>query len=171
MGGFYTNKNTTITGAGKLTVDYINDPSYCFSVSGGSLTLKDINMSIAGDLKGYTSAGDNYLYIDLAAGKRVEVAGSVYDFTDITFRNGSKLLEPEGAWYDNTNKYVTTGSSKATGIVFADKDATGIMGIEMDENAEVESIFDAQGRQVDELQQGVNIIRMSDGTTRKVIKK
>ena len=170
-GGFYTNKNTTITGAGKLTVDYINDPSYCFSVSGGSLTLKDINMSIAGDLKGYTSAGDNYLYIDLAAGKRVEVAGSVYDFTDITFRNGSKLLEPEGAWYDNTNKYVTTGSGKATGIVFADKDATGIMGIEMDQNAEVESIFDAQGRQVDELQQGVNIIRMSDGTTRKVIKK
>ena len=170
-GGFYTKKNTTITGAGKLTVDYINNPNYCFSVSGGSLTLKDINMSIAGDLKGYTSGGDNYLYIDLAAGKRVEVAGSVYDFTDITFRNGSKLLEPEGAWYDNTNKYVTTGSGKATGIVFADKDATGIMGIEMDQNAEVESIFDAQGRQVDELQQGVNIIRMSDGTTRKVIKK
>lgn len=129
-------------------------------------------MSIAGDLKGYTSGGDNYLYIDLAAGKRVEVAGSVYDFTDITFRNGSKLLEPEGAWYDNTNKFVTTGSGKATGIVFADKDATGIEGVLMnDADLKVEGIYDAQGRQVDELQQGVNIIRMSDGTTRKVIKK
>ena len=171
-GGFYTNKNTTITGAGKLTVDYINNPNYCFSVSGGSLTLKDINMSIAGDLKGYTSAGDNYLYIDLAAGKRVEVAGSVYDFTDITFRNGSKLLEPEGAWYDNTNKYVTTGSGKATGIVFADKDATGIEGVLMsDADLKVEGIFDAQGRQLQQMQKGVNILRMSDGTTRKVVKQ
>ena len=171
-GGFYTNKNTTITGAGKLTVDYINNPNFCFSVSGGSLTLKDINMSIAGDLKGYTSGGDNYLYIDLAAGKRVEVAGSVYDFTDITFRNGSKLLEPEGAWYDNTNKFVTTGSGKATGIVFADKDATGIEGVLMsDADLKVEGIFDAQGRQLQQMQKGVNILRMSDGTTRKVVKQ
>ena len=171
-GGFYTKKNTTITGAGKLTVDNSGTPDFCFSVSGGSLTLKDINMSIAGDLKGYTSGGDNYLYIDLAAGKRVEVAGSVYDFTDITFRNGSKLLEPEGAWYDNTNKFVTTGSGKATGIVFADKDATGIEGVLMsDADLKVEGIFDAQGRQLQQMQKGVNILRMSDGTTRKVVKQ
>ncbi|GEM_PF-1963010 len=171
-GGFYTNRNTTVTGAGKLTVDHSDNSDFCFSVAGGSLTLKDINMYIAGNLKGYTSSGDNYLYIDLAAGKRVEVAGSVYDFTDLTFRNGSKLLEPEGAWYDNTNKFVTTGSGRATGIVFADKDATGIEGVLMsDADLKVEGIYDAQGRQLQQMQKGVNILRMSDGTTRKVVKQ
>ena len=167
-GAFYTKKNTTITGNGKLTVES-TDPDYCFSVSGGSLTLKDINMSLSGDLKGYTSSGDNYLYVDLTGTKRVEVAGRVYDFTDITFRNGAKLLKPVGGWYDNTNKYVTTGSGKATGIVFASKDATGIAGVTVDSKAEVIGIYDLNGRQLDEMQKGVNILRMSDGSTKKVV--
>ena len=167
-GAFYTKKNTTITGNGKLTVESTY-PAYCFSVSGGSLTLKDINMSLSGDLKGYTGSGDNYLYVDLTGTKRVEVAGSVYEFTDITFRNGAKLLKPVGGWYDNTNKYVTTGSGKATGIVFASKDATGIAGVTVDNKAEVIGIYDLNGRQLDEMQKGVNILRMSDGSTKKVV--
>jgi len=166
-GTIYTNKATTITGNGKLTVDGTKGN---ISVSGGSLTFKDVNVSMSGELKGYAS---DLLYVDLAqgSGKRVEVAGKVYNFSDVTLRNGSKILLPEGAWYDNTNKYITTGSGAATGIVFADHDATGIEGVLMNADAEIQNIFDAQGRQVDELQQGVNIIRMSDGTTRKVIKK
>ena len=166
-GTIYTNKATTITGNGKLTVDGTKGN---ISVSGGSLTFKDVNVSMSGELKGYAS---DLLYVDLAqgSGKRVEVAGKVYNFSDVTLRNGSKILLPEGAWYDNTNKYITTGSGAATGIVFADHAATGIEGVLMNADAEIQNIFDAQGRQVDELQQGVNIIRMSDGTTRKVIKK
>ena len=166
-GTIYTNKATTITGNGKLTVDGTKGN---ISVSGGSLTFKDVNVSMSGELKGYAS---DKLYVDLAqgSGKRVEVAGKVYNFSDVTLRNGSKILLPEGAWYDNTNKYITTGSGAATGIVFADHAATGIEGVLMNADAEIQNIFDAQGRQVDELQQGVNIIRMSDGTTRKVIKK
>ena len=166
-GTIYTNKATTTTGNGKLTVDGTKGN---ISVSGGSLTFKDVNVSMSGELKGYAS---DLLYVDLAqgSGKRVEVAGKVYNFSDVTLRNGSKILLPEGAWYDNTNKYITTGSGAATGIVFADHDATGIEGVLMNADAEIQNIFDAQGRQVDELQQGVNIIRMSDGTTRKVIKK
>ena len=169
-GTIYSEKAVTITGSGKLTV---NGTRGNISVAGGSMTFKDVNVSMTGELKGYTSSGNNYLYVDLAkgSGKRVEIAGKVYDFTDMTLRNGTKILEPEGAWYDTSNKYVTTGSGAAEGIVFADMDATGIEGVMMNADVKVIGIFDTEGRQLDEMQPGVNILRMSDGTTKKIIKK
>ena len=59
----------------------------------------------------------------------------------------------------------------ATGVVFADASATGIEGVIMNADAEVTDVFDAEGRQLNEMQHGVNIVRMSDGTTRKVVRK
>jgi hypothetical protein len=38
-------------------------------------------------------------------------------------------------------------------------------------NAEITDIYDLNGRRRDALQPGVNIVKMSDGTTRKVIKR
>jgi len=38
-------------------------------------------------------------------------------------------------------------------------------------NAEITAIYDLNGRRRDTLQPGVNIVKMSDGTTRKVIKR
>ena len=38
-------------------------------------------------------------------------------------------------------------------------------------NAVITDIYDLNGRRRDALQPGVNIVKMSDGTTRKVIKR
>ena len=38
-------------------------------------------------------------------------------------------------------------------------------------NADITDIYDLNGRRRDALQPGVNIVKMSDGTTRKVIKR
>ena len=38
-------------------------------------------------------------------------------------------------------------------------------------NADITDIYDLNGRRRDTLQPGVNIVKMSDGTTRKVIKR
>ena len=38
-------------------------------------------------------------------------------------------------------------------------------------NADITDIYDLNGRRCDALQPGVNIVKMSDGTTRKVIKR
>ena len=70
-----------------------------------------------------------------------------------------------------TAKLSSDGKTLATSVVFGDKTTAGIDGITTDADAEVIGIYDAQGRKLEEMQQGVNIIRMSDGTTRKVIKK
>ena len=61
-------------------------------------------------------------------------------------------------------------------ITFSDKVVpTAIERVEQDEPLNVEKqnaaegIYDLQGRKLNSLQHGLNIIRMSDGTTRKVI--
>ena len=38
-------------------------------------------------------------------------------------------------------------------------------------NADITAIYDLNGRRRDALQPGINIVKMSDGTTRKVIKR
>jgi hypothetical protein len=165
---FNIRKNTTIQGSGKLHLTGNRGGIYAYSNS--EIRLNDVDIDMDYNLDGDENCK---LYVNLTtAGKRISVDGYVTNWNTIYLQNDTQILEPEGAKLsDDYTKVVTAAGGAAKGVVFADKDATGIMGIEMDQNAEVESIFDAQGRQVDELQPGVNIIRMSDGTTRKVIKK
>jgi len=165
---FNIRKNTTIQGSGKLHLTGNRGGIYAYSNS--EIRLNDVDIDMDYNLDGDENCK---LYVNLTtAGKRISVDGYVTNWNPIYLQNDTQILEPEGAKLsDDYTKVVTAAGGAAKGVVFADKDATGIMGIEMDQNAEVESIFDAQGRQVDELQPGVNIIRMSDGTTRKVVKQ
>ncbi len=52
-------------------------------------------------------------------------------------------------------------------------DVTGIEAVAAEgvSNADITDIYDLNGRRCDALQPGVNIVKMSDGTTRKVIKR
>ena len=52
-------------------------------------------------------------------------------------------------------------------------DMTGIEAVTAEgvSNADITDIYDLNGRRRDALQPGVNIVKMSDGTTRKVIKR
>ena len=52
-------------------------------------------------------------------------------------------------------------------------DVTGIEAVaaESVSNADITDLYDLNGRRRDALQSGVNIVKMSDGTTRKVIKR
>ena len=52
-----------------------------------------------------------------------------------------------------------------------DVDPDGIGGIRADEEAAEVARYDIQGRAIDKPQRGLNIIRYSDGTTRKVVVK
>lgn len=70
----------------------------------------------------------------------------------------------------------TTGSSSfaKTGeisIVAIDEDeATGIANIENETDNKIVSIFDANGRKMNSFQKGLNIVKYSDGTTKKIMK-
>ncbi len=160
-------KNTTITGD-KLNLTGTNGS---INVNGSMLSLEDINMKISSYIG--TNGGNCILGVYMSdADKKIKVGGTVTGFTDLQLASNAKILEPEGAYWDAANQYVTTGSGAATGVVFANINATGIEGVLMnDADLKVEGIYDAQGRQLQQMQQGVNILRMSDGTTRKVVKQ
>ena len=162
-------RNTTIKGNGNLKLS--GNYGDIYANKGAVVTLNDINMEMAGTLFG--SGDSEKLHINLTtAGKKVSVANGVYSWGTIYLDNGTKIAEPEGAKLsDDYTKVVTASGSIAKDVVFADKNATGIEGVLMNADAEIQNIYDAEGRQIDEMQQGVNIVRMSDGTTRKVIKK
>jgi len=160
-------KNTTITGD-KLNLTGTNGS---INVNGSMLSLEDINMTMSSYIG--TNGGNCILGVYMSdADKKIKVGRTVTGFIDLQLASNAKILEPEGAYWDAANQYVTTGSGAATGVVFANINATGIEGVLMsDADLKVEGIFDAQGRQLQQMQKGVNILRMSDGTTRKVVKQ
>ena len=49
-------------------------------------------------------------------------------------------------------------------------EGTGIEGNPMDNAPRVDAVYDIDGRRTDSMKRGLNIVRMSDGTTRKVMK-
>ena len=49
-------------------------------------------------------------------------------------------------------------------------EATGIEGTPTDNAPRVDAVYDIDGRRTDSMKRGLNIVRMSDGTTRKVMK-
>jgi len=71
---------------------------------------------------------------------------------------------------------LVSSTSVKTGYVFdfgdgSEGDATGVMVVESDGDVTVEGIYSLSGARLDNLQPGVNIIRMSDGSVKKVFVK
>ena len=157
----------TITGNGKLT---FGGAATNGIVSYPNLTLDNVEIEMSNSLKG-SNAYKNLTVKLTTAGRRVTVKGTVCYWGDVLCSGGTKIINPD-PWkmYDHS-VWNTNLNAIASPVVFGDSSATGIEGIVADPNAEVIGIFDAQGRQLDDMQPGINILRMSDGTTRKVIKK
>ena len=157
--------NTTITGEGSLTVESLPVRAY----DNANLTFKDAkDVTIKNDLMGQNSTTPSVLTVD---NSNVKVGGYVCFFQNVTWPNG-KLLTPVNGYYDTTERYIfDANGNKAKTVVFGDKDATGIEAVEIDNDAEVKAIYDAAGRETTTAKRGLNIIRMSDGTVRKVMVK
>ena len=91
---------------------------------------------------------------------------------------GSQALDDINKWTCTLS--VPAGSTAAyqaaaqwKEFFFIDNDVTAIEAVAAESvgNAEITDIYDLNGRRRDALQPGVNIVKMSDGTTRKVIKR
>ena len=163
-------KNTTIKGSGSLKLTgYYGD---IHAIGSPTVTLDDVDIDVEEDIYGTTDKTPTLNVKLTTAGKRIKAGNNVKLWNKISLLNGTKIIEPVGAKLsDDYTMVVTATGSTATGVVFGDASATGIEGVIMNADAEVTGIFDAEGRQLNEMQPGVNILRMSDGTTRKVIKK
>ena len=54
---------------------------------------------------------------------------------------------------------------------FTKKESTGVATATTEANANIQAIYSTDGRRLNELQRGLNIIRMSNGTTQKILRK
>ena len=91
---------------------------------------------------------------------------------------GSQALDDINKWTCTLS--VPAGSTSAyqkaaqwKEFFFIDNDVTGIEAVAAENvsNADITAIYDLNGRRRDALQPGVNIVKMSDGTTKKVVAK
>ena len=157
--------NTTITGNGSLAVESLP----VMTANNANLTFKDAkSVTFASSLRSTNNASNSILTVD---NSNVTVNSSVWLFKNVTWPNG-KLLTPVNGYYDTTERYFyDANGNKAQKVVFGDKNATAIDAVEFDNNAEVKTIYDAAGRETNTAKRGLNIIRMSDGTVRKVMVK
>ena len=132
------------------------------------LTIKDAKKIVTEkSIRGYSSSDTAELVVD---NSNVE-SGYVCFFKSVTWLNGS-LAEPVNGKFDPTSTYIVDANGNlAQRVVFIDKATTAIDAVEVDRNADVRNIYDASGRQTDSARKGLNIIRMSDGTVRKVMVK
>ena len=71
--------------------------------------------------------------------------------------------------YANAEKAVSFNGQDVTLDVVLDNTTTGIEKVKTTDNV-VEAIFTVDGKRVSKLQKGLNIVRMSNGDVKKIIK-
>ena len=171
-GAIVAHKATTVTSSSTGLITLSAGNTGINAVQGATVTISGVSMQIKDasfGLNGHSGSANLIVkssYIDI-----VSTSSAIRGFTGITLDN-CYYASPVGAQYKNgylMESNGTTIAKKATIAVGAS--AIGDVLTDSDANAEITGIYDAQGRQLQEMQPGVNILRMSNGTTKKVIKK
>ena len=158
----------TITGGELVTKGTSRSDLYAVE---GEMTIKNSKItcahSIWGEKKTATLTIDN---------STVEANNYIGGFGNLYTAN-TYLIEPKNGKYDSsasTPYVVDAKGNRAAHVLYGPQELLGIENLEADTadgKAEVKHIYDTNGSEQGELKRGVNIIRMSDGTVRKVIKK
>ena len=71
--------------------------------------------------------------------------------------------------YDGSKTDVSMANPE-TGY-FTKKESTGVATATTEANANIQAIYSTDGKRLNELQRGLNIVRMSNGTTQKILRK
>ena len=163
-------KNTSIMASGSGSLE-LKGTDGCINQYNGNLTIQSAKVTTKSSVLSQQSDKNATITIDNST---VRIGGSLYGFGKL-YLSDTYLIEPAGGKY-NTSKHelVDSNGNTAKNILFGPYELLGIENMEADTtdgNAEVKHIYDMNGAEQTELKRGVNIIRMSDGTVRKVIRK
>lgn len=98
------------------------------------------------------------------------ILGSVSDIASLTLES-CEITKPHGAAFDGNLNGVALNNLLVKEQVVMEPAQTDVGKIAMPCKSPIMSIHDTTGRRIDTLQRGINIIRTSDGTRMKVVKK
>ena len=156
----------------------------CAEVSEGSLTLAEVtaleankpyiiegswNETLTGDAKGASLTYTEGLLTGVYTGTEVPAGSYVMQKKGETV-GFYKVAEGAQPTAKANRAYLTVSSSTRSSFILGDNETTGLESIDALMSGKA-TIFDANGMKKDGLQKGVNIIKMNDGSIRKVVVK
>ena len=168
-GAIVVYKNTTIKSSTSDLVTLSAGNTGINAIEGASVTLDGVNLKISKPSFGITAKQTaSTLTIKSSTVEIESTSVGIQKFGSITFDN-CHIESPEGGKVKDG--YVVDASGNYAKNVKIALGASAIDAVEIDSNAEVNAIYDAAGRQTTTAKRGLNIVRMSDGTVRKVMVK
>ena len=163
---------TIITGNGKLILS--SEYSCGIYMNGAALTIHDCDIEANGKygIAGQNGQSGEDLVIRNATvkAKGNGILGSVSDIASLTLES-CEITKPHGAAFDGNLNGVALNNLLVKEQVVMEPAQTDVGKIAMPCKSAIMSIHDTTGRRIDTLQRGINIIRTSDGTRMKVVRK
>ena len=151
-----------------------------------SLNLSNFNTEKVPDMSSMFSGCSSLTSLDLSNFN----AENVYDMSSMF--NGCNSLQTiycNNTWTSSLSYGMFYGCTNLKGAVpydaskmdasmanpetgyFTKKESTGVATVTTDGDANIQAIYSTDGKRLNELQRGLNIVRMSNGTTQKILRK
>lgn len=175
--------NIDMTGGGSLTINAgLNGIDARHT---GTLNIKDVDMNIKGARCGICGGYASRLIVDNSNVTSEGKYGAICSFKKFSMK-GVKCVSPvpdpsatpedeEDPQSTKTVSFekggVTNAYGTPWGLVVLERETTGIAAKPaVKNNAAVVAVYDVSGRLLNDLQKGINIVRYSDGSVKKIVK-
>jgi len=151
-----------------------------------SLNLSNFKTENVKDMNGMFYGCKSLTSLDLSNFKTENVKDMSYMFNGC---NSLQTIYCNNTWTWSNSWDMFSGCTKLQGAVpydrsktgvsmanpetgyFTKKESTGVTTVTTDGDANIQAIYSTDGKRLNELQSGLNIVRMSNGTTQKILRK
>ena len=151
-----------------------------------SLDLSNFNTENVKNMSGMFSRCYNLTSLNLSNFKTENVQNMSYMFYEC---NSLQTIYCNNTWTCSNSQYMFNNCTSLQGAVpyhgsktddsmanpetgyFTKKESTGVATATTEANANIQAIYSTDGKRLNELQHGLNIVRMSNGTTQKILRK
>ena len=151
-----------------------------------SLDLSNFKTENVKDMRGMFGSCYNLTSLDLSNFKTEDVKDMSYMFHGC---NSLQTIYCNNTWACSESMGMFSGCTNLKGAVpydasktnvsmanpetgyFTKKESTGVATATTEANANIQAIYSTDGKRLNELQRGLNIVRMSNGTTQKILRK
>ncbi len=165
---------TTISGNNADKLALTSEYSCGIYMNGAALTIRNCNVEANGKygIAGQNGISGEELTIQNATvkAKGNGIQGSIFDIASLTLEN-CEITKPQGAAFNGSLNGVALNNVLVKEQVVIEPTQVNIENITTTHEAAITGIYDTVGRKIDTLQRGINIVKTSNGTRVKVVKK
>ena len=185
---FFYCKNLSQLVLSNFNTENVKDMSYMFTGCSSltSLDLSNFKTENVQNMSGMFSGCSSLISLDLSNFNTENVKDMGYMFA---FCGSLQTIYCNDTWTSAESMQMFLFCEKLKGAVpydgsktdvsmanpetgyFTKKESTGVATATTEANANIQAIYSTDGKRLNELQSGLNIVRMSNGTTQKILRK